>query len=148
MKPDEISAMVRGILAAEFSQYGEADHVFAMKTEFCRYVIGYSSSSSWIEAEEGNAFMFSLEWSSNMEVMYLNSIAIPTAFRGRWIGYELYQIVEKIARNLKCGKIIQTPSGWCGGPEGGTRADYVVRRLGYKLTEDNVLAVKDLSAGG
>lgn len=45
------------------------------------------------------------------DLFYLLSIQITKENRGKGLGLKFYNILEKIAKELNCKKIIQTPSG-------------------------------------
>lgn len=64
------------------------------------------------------------------DILYLLHIELLREHRGKGHGSQLYQVVEAIAKRLKCSMLEQTPSGWT--PSGDTRAKYLERR-GYTI---------------
>lgn len=88
------------------------------------WYVGYSSPA------DGDAF-FSY-WDANIDpagVFYLLTIFLPEHHRGQGHGAALYLAIEDIARELKCVRIQQTPSGWT--HTGEDRMNYLLRR-GWK----------------
>lgn len=73
------------------------------------------------------------------DLFYLLSIQITKENRGKGLGLKLYNILEKIAKELNCNKIVQTPSGWT--KTGESRESYLMRK-GWTL--ENNIAYKNL----
>jgi len=76
---------------------------------------------------------------------YLLDIGLDNALHGRGLGFTLYRRVEAFARLAGCSWLIQTPSGWAAydGKLHESRADYVVRKLGYTMV--GIEAIKCLA---
>lgn len=66
-------------------------------------------------------------------VFYLLAIELPRSLRGQGHGSRLYEALVKIASELGCSRIEQTPSGWS--PNGETRAHWLERR-GWIINDD------------
>ena len=67
-------------------------------------------------------------WTANIigDVFYLLSIHLPNGYRGKGYGDSLYMAVERIAADVGCRQIRQTPSG--NTSTGETRQSYLNRR--------------------
>lgn len=74
------------------------------------------------------------------ETCYVLGVGLAPEYRGLGQGAQLYLAAEAIAKRAGCRRICMTPSGWT--VRGETRADYVVRKLGYRLVDGE--AVKEL----
>lgn len=71
---------------------------------------------------------FGTYWDANIikDVFYLLHIQIDKKLRGKGHGAQLYEIIERIAQELKCRRIVQHPSGAT--INGETRRQYLNRR--------------------
>lgn len=76
------------------------------------------------------------------DVCYLDYICLAESLRGNGIGALMYEAIERIAREMGCKRVIQTPSGFT--KTGETRRDYVKRKFGYRDSPDGISAVKVL----
>lgn len=77
------------------------------------------------------------------ETCYLLDIEVGLDFRGNGHGAALYDTCERIARDLGCTRIEQTPSGWANGGE--PREDYL-RRHGW--TVEGTVAFREIGREG
>lgn len=75
---------------------------------------------------------------------HLLHIAIDKKYRGTGYGLLLYSLLEKIAQDLGCHTIEQTPSGWTSKKE--TRMSYVCRKLHY--VRRGAIATKKICPNG
>ncbi len=85
-------------------------HTFTAKLfEPGKLYLGFSNTDEERSSDDSYA-----SWKANIYggVFYLLSISIPQRRRGRGHGGALYKICEKIAADLGCHRIQQTPSGW------------------------------------
>lgn len=85
-------------------------HTFTAKLMDCgKLYLDFANTDEMRCHDDSYAF-----WKCNIDqgVFYLLSINIPQRRRGRGHGAALYKICEKIAADLGCHRIQQTPSGW------------------------------------
>ena len=75
-------------------------------------------------------------------MFYLLHIQIEEYVRGSGLGFQLYNIIEQLARDFNCHTLEMTPSGWTATKE--TRMSYVCRKLKYE--QKGIVAIKRLTA--
>jgi len=73
-------------------------------------------------------------------MFYLLHIEINQEYRGQGLGFQLYNIIEEIAKDSGSHTIEMTPSGWTTTRE--SRMAYVCRKLHYR--PQGIVAVKKL----
>jgi GNAT superfamily N-acetyltransferase len=122
---------------SNFSLYKLEHHVHCLEKDNVFY-IGYQSDKSGNLFDRRTTTHFDVQVQDG--VFYILSIQLEEKFRGKGLGFQLYSILEQMAKNFGCHTIEMTPSGWTQTKE--TRADYVCRKLGYQMKGQ--VAVKSL----
>ena len=86
-------------------------------------------------------------WDANVidTVFYLLHIELLSANRGKGYGNQLYEIIERIAADIGCTEIRQTPSGWT--PRGESRMNYLCRRGWARDGEEVMKRLRPLPSG-
>lgn len=98
--------------------------------------LGYVGYPTW---QPETVEVTRLEINVELPILYLLSIRLQPGLRGRGIGWQLYELVEELARRLGCHYLEQTPSGTTYSRQ--SRAEYLAAR-GYTLVGG--VAVKEL----
>lgn len=68
----------------------------------------------------------SLNWWSDVRVLFILTIMLETPLRHQGLGTDLYAATAEIGTQLGCKWVQQTPSGWT--DRGDTRMNYMLRR--------------------
>ncbi len=131
-------ATFRKVLAT-WPAYVTTHHVYVRQCDGYAYY-GYVGNDNWLPETSG---VTRLDINVRGDTLYLLGIRLLPELRGKGLGRKLYEVVEELARQLGCSRVVQTPSGRT--YSGQSRADYL-RKLGYSLSGH--VATKELQKDG
>lgn len=124
-KPERALQILNEKLAAWPLHTGKASARF-LKGSDTDISIGYFAKADSFIAQDATRFALNIMGKD----CYLLAIEIVRAERGKGYGNQLYEILTRVAQELGCHRIIQTPSGWVvkDGVKVETRREYLERR--------------------
>jgi GNAT superfamily N-acetyltransferase len=139
---------VNAQMCKEFTIFHMKEH--SLWSRFSAIIaVQISSNKVWVgtAATRGSRRQGTTNFDINIhdKTLYILKVELEKIYRGKGYGEELYLVLEKVARDLGCTSIRQTPSGQTFG--GKSRREYLLER-GWKPEGDEVVKTLDGSTIG
>jgi len=128
--------VTRRHLEEEFPLFDDAHSVDAVRISDGKSWIGYRT----VKGIPRGSTHFDLNIEG--DICHLLFVEVEKTERGRENGRALYSVIERVAKELECGRVRQTPSGWT--PDGKSRKEYL-KGLGYAEVDGSEEVEKVLS---
>ena len=97
-----------------------------------RCSIRCSATGDHLSASYGNRWAEHFDIEIIDKTFYINGIGIDREHRGKGQGAALYELLEQVARDMDCDRIVMSASGKT--PSGEDRGDWLRRKFGYVKT--------------